>query len=139
MPVKTANQKKYILWMKKNSPKLYRAAIAKMSQSTLLGEEPPTPENWFSSLTNTIMDLAPKYLQLKQQKDVMKMQMKRAQQGLPPANVADYAPVVKADINLAPETRKEIIEAGQSSLNDMMKPLLIGGGLLALYFVMKKR
>lgn len=137
MSKKELSEKLFIKWVKKNNPVLYRAALAQ-NNNTLNGDEEASNSNWFDKITDTISNLAPKYLQYKQQKKVMSMQIKRAKSGLPPANVADYAPVIKTQIDLAPETRAELIKGGQASLNDFAKPLLIGGGLLAAFLMLKK-
>lgn len=127
------SRKEFIAWVKKTNPKLYRAALVNSDGMSA------SMNDWFTKVTDSITNLAPKYLQFKQQKDVMKMQMKRANQGLPPAKVEDYAPVIKTRIDLAPETRAEIIKGGRDSLSDFGKPLIYGGlALAAFYFFTKK-
>lgn len=130
----TDSKKMFILWVKKNNPKLYRAALMQANKGqNLLGMG-----GWLDTMVTTITDVAPKYLQYKQQKKVMKMQMKRAARGLPPANVADYAPVIKTEIEIAPETRKSIMR----DTGKMMSPYMIGAGVLgvtALFLLLNKR
>lgn len=135
------SQAAFIKWMKRNNPRLYRAALMRMKNNgSRMGAWYDGAGDWFSGLTKSITDLAPKYLQYKQQKKVMKMQIKRAEQGLPPANVADYAPVIKTRIDLAPETRRELIDAGRKSVKDMLWPIGLGiAGLGTLYIVVNKK
>ena len=73
-------------------------------------------------------------MQYRQQKDLMKMQLQRAQAGLPPANVADYTPVLKIQTELAPETRTAFID-------QLGKPIIFGGLALAAFMLFsgKKR
>lgn len=129
-------RKAFIQWIKRNNPKLYRAALLRVKNS---GGSLNGMDGWFDSLTSSLTDLAPKYLQYKQQKKVMKMQMTRAEKGLPPANVADYAPVIKTRVDIAPETRRELISAGQKSLKDMMLPIGLGVGGLVLVLALTRK
>lgn len=130
-PVLTRNQKNFVLWIRKFNPKLYRAALLRANKKHGLSGI----GDFFGDLLGNLTDLAPKYLQFKQQKDLMKMQLKRAQEGLPPAKVEDYAPVIKTRIDLAPATRTAMV----GGIKDIMMPLAIGGGVLLLVLAMKKR
>lgn len=130
---KKQSKKLYVIWVKKNFPKLYRAALVSNAGNGMGGGW-----DWLDNITESITSLAPKYIQYKQQKKVMKMQMDRAKQGLPPANVADYAPVIKTQIDLAPETRKELIDAGSTSLKEMVLPISLAVGAGVLFYSLKK-
>lgn len=129
--MKTRNQQRFIAWTKKTFPKLYHAALLDIKSKKGLGGI----GDFFGDLIGSLKDLAPSYLQFKQQKDLMKMQLKRAQQGLPPADVKDYAPVIKTQIDLAPATRTAVI----GGMKDMIMPIAIGGGVLLLVLALKKR
>lgn len=127
----TRNQELFLVWTKKTFPKLYHAALLKnKARSNLQGMG-----GFFDDIIGSITDLAPAYLSFKNQKDLMKMQLKRAEQGLPPANVADYTPVIKTQVELAPATRSAVV----GGIKDMIMPLAIGGGILLVILAMKKK
>lgn len=145
----TQAKKDTLLWFKKNEPYIYRVAMRKMEidQGGELGAI-----EWgaigssigkaFNSLTTTVSNLAPQYLQFQQQKKVMDMQLKRAQQGLPPANIQDYAPVVKLEPSITPETEAAITRSAVQVTNSAaqkMLPFLIGGGLLGAFLLFRKK
>jgi hypothetical protein len=128
--MKTENQKNFVVWTKKNFPKLYQAAILDMQKGEMGGFA-----DFFTGITDSITNLAPSYLQFRQQKSLMKMQLKRAKAGLPPANVSDYTPVIKTRVDLAPDTRTALV----GGVKDMLMPLAIGGGILLVILAMKKK
>lgn len=128
--VKSKNQVKFIAWTKKTFPRLYHAALLDIKQKKGLGGI----GDFFGDLVGSLKDLAPSYLQFKQQKDLMKMQLKRAQSGLPPADVKDYTPVIKTQIDLAPETRRAVV----NQTANLIKPLMIGGGVLLGIMALKR-
>lgn len=61
----------------------------------------PAKPSWLQ----TIADLAKTYILTRQQKSIMDMQLKRAEQGLPPVDVATMAPTVRVIGDLPPQTK----------------------------------
>lgn len=153
MASNTLAQRQFLVWLKNNDPFLYRTAIK--AAEIRAGKTNPLDGlgfDWgsiassvgttFNNVAKSIGDLAPTYLQYKQQKDVIKMQLKRAEQGLPPANVEDYSPVVRIAPQITPETEAAISRVATQSVkqagNKMIYPI-IGVGVLALILLVKKR
>lgn len=126
----TKNEMKFVVWVRKTHPALYKKAISK-TPGKMGGMG-----GWIDMFTSTVSNIAPKYLQYKQQKTLMKMQLKRAERGLPPAKVADYTPVISTRVDLAPETRQAVIKSGQKAVQPLIYGLL---GLGAVFLIMKKK
>ena len=124
------NRAKFLAWVKNKYPKIYRAALLKAGNRGLSGLGQET-ESWWDKIVTGIQEVIPAALQYKQQKDLMNMQLQRAQAGLPPANVADYTPVLKIQTELAPETRTAFID-------QLGKPVIFGALALLAFMMMKK-
>lgn len=114
-------QRQYVEWFKRHEPFWYRVAMKRLdmqsspSQNMLRG----LGVSWsgvFTSLVDTVKEAAPAYLQAKQQKEIMEMQLKRAEKGLPPANIDDYTPSVKIQPTITPETEQAITRVATQSL-----------------------
>lgn len=140
-------KKDYLKWMQQNEPFIYEVAMQRLrnENSNLSGwaDFGASIGKAFSTVTNTVSNLAPTYLQYKQQKKVMDMQMRRAEQGLPPANVEDYTPAVKVRVDASPETQQAIqtaaVQATQTGIDKMMPVFLLGGvGIIAMLMLKKK-
>ncbi len=142
----TQAKKAAIDWFKQNEPFMYKVAMKRIelenNQLAGWGDIGASIGKVFSSLTDTVANVAPTYLQYQQQKKVMDMQMKRAESGLPPANVEDYTPAVKIQAEVSPETEQAITRVAQQSIETgaqkMMPFLLAGGGLVAFLLLRKK-
>ena len=130
--IKKVNRAKFLSWVKSQHPKIYRMALLRAGNRgrslSGLGQE---EVSWWSKMVTSIQEVIPAALQYRQQKDIMKMQLQRAQAGLPPANVADYTPVLKIQTDIAPETRAAFFD-------QLGKPVIFGGLALAAYMILKK-
>jgi len=142
------NKLDFIKWVKINQPELYNAALVETveggvgipwapTKSGNYGEKPAP--SWVDKMTGVIGSLAPQLIKLRQQRSLMRMQIKRARQGLPPANVADYTPVIKTRIDVGADTRNALIAEGRRGFKAMALPAagIIGVGLLI--FALKKK
>ena len=118
--------------------------VAALERMNGLGadEEPGFMEKLFGLATTVL----PTYLQYQQQKDVLDIQIKRAEQGLPPLETAQYAPSVQ--IGLDQETVQRLANeataraqsmAGAFASSPMLPMLLLGGGVLAFMMMSKKK
>lgn len=77
------------------------------------------------------------YLTLKNQRDAMKINLDRAQAGLPPIDVATSAPVIKTVVDIEPSLARELTSNIGAGINRNM--LIIGAvGLVVLFFMMRK-
>ena len=131
MNTQIAAQKQYIDWIRKNDPFLWEVAKKRLQLlKTEMGDTAPQPisiSSIFSNLVETVKAAAPSLLQIKQQKDIMDMQIKRAKQGLPPANVEDYTPSVKIQPVITSETEAAITRVASQTLNEGI------GGIIRKY------
>ena len=132
LEIKKVNRAKFLSWVKSRHPKIYRMALLRAgSRSGRLSGLGQETESWWSKMATGIQEMIPAALQYRQQKDIMKMQLQRAQAGLPPANVADYTPVLKIETELAPETRAAFID-------QLGKPVIFGALALGAFLLLKK-
>ena len=130
------NRFQFVHWVKKKYPDLYSKVIQKIgAQPQVMNGLGDTGDSWFSNFTGALTSLGQTVLQYKAQKKLMDMQMQRAQSGLPPLQAAEYAPAIKVVTEAGPETRRVVTETG----NKLMIPLAIGGGLLVVALLMRKK
>lgn len=91
-----------------------------------LGQTETAEPSLVTEWGNNFFDLAKQYFQLEGQRDIIKLNIARAEQGLPPISAESVAPQV--NVGLSPETQKLAIYG------------LVGVGLVAaLMAVTKKR
>lgn len=143
---------KYTRWLKKTNPMLFKVVTAeadirdKIQQKYMsktrglygpneimgLGEEDTTESTpgFWDNLVSAAKTIIPTYIAAKQQRDIYKMQMARAERGLPPLNAAQVAPVIRTQIDMGPQMTQGI--------KKMIIPLGIGAAALGVFFMMKK-
>ena len=132
---KTEARIAFVDWLQKNHPALATAAIdyADTPGASGLGQE----TSWWQKLASGAAALGTTYLALKNQRDAMKLNLARAEQGLPPVDIASTAPVVRTQVEVSPEIARKIGGSIGGGINTGM--LAIAGiGLIALLFLMKK-
>ena len=136
MLTQTQARIQFLAWLQQNHPALASAAIEyadKPDNLAGLGAE----ESWWQKLTSGAVALGTTYLALKNQRDVMKMNLARAEQGLPPLDVASTAPVVRTQIEMDPALASKIGGSIGSGLNTTM--LMVGAGILLLVLFMGRQ
>lgn len=140
------NQQRFVQMIRKTHPRLYAIAKARVGEPPTgagLGQitkngTTETASSWFSRLTDTLTTLAPTYLQYKSQKELLEIQLQRAQEGLPPLETSQYAPAVQ--IGLDPEqTREAIAAAGAQAGEFLRQPMVLAAGAGLLLLVMMRR
>jgi len=141
------NQQRFVQMIKRTHPRLYAIAKARvgepptgsgLGQITKTATTTETSSSWFSRLTDTLSTLAPSYLQYKSQKELLEIQLQRAQEGLPPLETSQYAPAVQ--IGLDPEqTREAIAAAGAQAGEFLRQPMVLAAGAGILLLVMMRR
>lgn len=74
----------------------------------MMGELPVNassqPAAWYQNVLNTAAQAATQYLTLKQQQELLKIQTRRLEQGLPPLDVSQYTPGVSVGIAQSTQT-----------------------------------
>jgi hypothetical protein len=137
-------------WLKMNHPALFQRAItiAENSRNNALGQiyGPPAPEtiaapetnggSFWDKFTAAAMGLGTTYLTLKNQRDAMKINLERAQAGMPPIDMATSAPVIRTQVDLSPELTTRLMSTAGEGMQKMLIPAAIG--LVALLFFMRK-
>lgn len=130
-----------INWVKQNDPYLYQVALAKTkAEAQNLGET--APSGFMANLLDNIQKAGTALLQYKGQKKILDLQVERARQGLPPINAADYAPTIKTQIALDPETMQQAQATGIQMAKDginSLKPIFFGALALGAFLMLKRR
>ena len=126
----------FLSWLQQNHPALAAAAVDyadRPDNLAGLGAE----ESWWQKLTSGAMALGTTYLALKNQRDAMKMNLARAEQGLPPLDVASTAPVIRTQVEIDPALAAKIGGSIGSGLNTTM--LMVGAGILLVVLFMGQK
>lgn len=120
-------------WLKSEHPDIFTRAVSAAAQSELsgLGET----EGFWSKFTKAAAGLGTTYLALKNQRDAMKINLERAQQGQPPIDVATSAPVVRTQVDLSPELTQRLVSTAGEGIN---KTLLLAGAGVVAFLLFKK-
>ena len=125
--------------IKRNHPALFAAALRAtkrekdMKKLAGLGET-EKPSLW-DRLSENLVKMGSAYLSIKNQKDLMELNLERAQQGLPPLDAGSTAPVIKTQVELPPGMVSQIRDEASLSLN---KILLFGAAAIAAVFLIKR-
>lgn len=124
-------------WLKDNHPELFKAALAKAANATAtlsaLGAEEGS--SFWSKFGKAALGLGTTFLALKNQRDAMKINLERAQQGQPPIDVATSAPVIRTQVDVSPELQRELISTAGAGIN---KTLLLAGAGLAAFLLFNR-
>lgn len=127
------SQAQFLTWLKKWNPSLYSATLERADQATLgfLGEE----QSLWSKIVNGVSSLGTTYLALRNQKELLELNLERAKAGQPPLDAGATAPVVRTQIDLPPDIMAQL---SQGAANTTNKILLYGGGGLLAFLLLKK-
>ena len=116
----TTNEQKFIDFMREFFPETYKEAMLQSSDSynAQLGLDTPKTrfpmqravpkKSWFESFTDSIKKIAPALIQYKTQKNILKVQLQRAKQGLPPLDTSALAPTIRVQPELTPEMYADV-------------------------------
>lgn len=123
-------------WLKNEHPAIFQRAVKIASQGETLGALGAETGGFWSKFSTAALGLGTTYLALKNQRDAMKINLERAQQGQPPIDVATSAPVVRTQVDMSPELTQKLVSTAGAGINKTL--LLAGAGILALLFFMRK-
>jgi len=128
-------------WLKNNHPAIFNKAVraaASKNPNVRLGatDAEPTKSFW-TKFTEAAAGLGTTFLSLKNQRDAMKLNLARAQQGLPPIDAATSAPVIRTQVDMSPELTSRLVSTAGEGINKTL--LLAGAGLAAALFFMRKK
>jgi len=131
-------------WLKKEHPALYRRAAsaadsaASEKAAPLVGNSRAglgeTDSGWFSSFIGAAATLGGTYLNLKNQRDQLKINLQRAQVGQPPIDVAG-TPILTTRVELPAGTVEKITQSAGMNINKILIFAALGIGA---FFVLKR-
>lgn len=128
------SKKMFLQWLAINEPVIFKAAAERAESPGLSGIA-----DFFTSAVDVIKQAAPAITQYKAQSKILKVQLERAKQGLPPLDTADYAPTIKVQPQLTPETNYAIqqgltsgVSGGLGGIGKYLPFVLLGVGALFL-------
>lgn len=124
-----AAKRDFILWLKKRHPRLY--ADAMRNSGINLGDFASSISSIFGSISSAVQNLAPAYLQTQQQIELLRLNIKRAQQGLTP--YATYAEATGAGAASTPAAPPPAAAPASSGVPGWL--ILAGLGLLAFKLI----
>lgn len=136
--------KEFLGWLSQYSPEVHSmvmqqvpeagTAIATPPHMEGLGQDPvtqaaqpaaaPAPVPWYQKVLDVAGSVGEAYFTYKAQKDVMKVQQRRAEQGLPPIPTEAYAPTIRHQVDIPPEIKQAAMGTGT------LIALAAGAGLL---------
>jgi len=116
-----AAQEQFVDWLRKNQPNVYKAAIDEVGIG--LGEK----DTWWDSFIGAAKELVPVIVGARSQKKILDVQLRRAEQGLPPLNTQQISPTVRVQAGLTPDMKRLVL------------PALLGITALVAFMVWKKR
>lgn len=134
---KVKAQAQFLTWLAEKHPALYDAVVGRImrqDENKQLGQTETETTSLWSKITTGLLAVGTTYLSLKNQRDAMKLNLARAEQGLPPIDPGITAPVIRTEIDLPPDVIDKLTATAGLQIN---KILLWGGAALALFFIMK--
>lgn len=134
MLTQTEARIQFMAWVQDSFPALAAAAIDYADTPTVagLGAE----ESFWNKLGKGLVGLGSTYLALKNQREALKINLERAKMGQPPIDMASTAPVIRTQVEIDPALASKLATRIGGGINTTM--LMMGAGLLALLFFMKK-
>lgn len=139
--VLTPAQQQFLVWLKRFNPRLFYAATKDAGQLPAgLGATATTQTSPWSSILNNLSTLGTTYLNFSNQQQILKTQLARAQQGLPPLNASQYTVPTQVQVGVSPQTGQQIAAGVTSGLKAYVLPLGVAAfGLVAVMAMKPKR
>ena len=135
------SKQEFINWMRQNQPFIFEIALERANLLDQgLGNISENVTGFFNNLVDTVKNVAPQYINFRQQKKLLDIQINRAKNNLPPLDADKFTPAIKIAPVITQETAEQAKEIARKSISDNSnKLLLLGGGVLALVFLMRRR
>lgn len=133
------SQQEFINWVRQNQPFIFE--IAKERANLLdqgLGNISDNVTGFFNNLVDTVKNVAPQYINFRQQKKLLDIQINRAKNNLPPLDADKFTPAIKIAPVITPETAEQAKEIARKSIAESFnanKLMLFGGGALLLFML----
>lgn len=141
----TKARAQFLTWLKSTNPDVFERVVSVAESG--MGDLPPVDfglrgmgaaeatesETWWQKLSSGLTAMGSAYLGYQTQKDLIELNMQRAEQGLAPLENT-IAPTVRTEVALDPAIVQRLQESATAGLSNM---LLIGGVVLGAFFLMK--
>ena len=132
---KHLSRAQFVTWLQNKHPELWNAILTKSE----LGQAETTAQkkSFWDKIMDTVTTIGPAYLQYEAQRKMLKLNIERAQQGLPPLDPDVYGavPTIRTEVDISPEIagrlKEGIMGIGMNTL------LLVGAGL-AVFMLMRR-
>lgn len=143
---KQTAKKQFIKWFKQREPFLFNVAKHrfKLRRPGLHGNDMEMAgiSEIFTGIVDTVKNVAPSLIQLSSQKKILDMQIKRAEQGLPPLDASQYSPTIKVEAAISPESeeaaKRIALETTRQGASEL-KPLFFGALILGAMLLLRKK
>lgn len=122
-------------WLKETHPQIFEAAIKKASAGSLGTTDTVPTKSFWQKFSDAATGLGTTYLALRNQKEAMKINLARAQNGQPPIDVASSAPVVRTQVDIDPRLARQLVSTAGEGLN---KTLMYAGLGLVAFLAFRK-
>jgi hypothetical protein len=135
------NRKEFLIWLAQKNPKLLKIALKNAEIQRAIAKKlghVGHVEGVWETIADTVQKVAPALVQSKIQLDMYKINVKRAEQGLPPIDNTAITPTIKVQTELGPETRQELTKTAEKGLSKLITPALIVGGVFLFAMMSKK-
>lgn len=131
----------FLTWLREKHPQLYNAVMEKMERSEYNAQlsglgQTENGDSWWQKLTGGLLAVGTTYLSLKNQRDAMKLNLARAEQGLPPIDPGITAPVIRTQIDLPPDVIEKITGTAGTQVNKML--LFAGAAIIGIMLFMQR-
>ncbi len=137
------SKKLFLKWLDQKEPFLLRLAKKNIALKSGLGaSDSVSKASWYDQIISTVKEIAPTVIKARAQSKALKIQMKRADMGLPPLNISDYTPAIKISPEITPESEAALTRMAKGTIQAGMKRMLMYGVPLALgayFLIFKKR
>lgn len=136
---KQSGRQQFLNWLQNTDPTLYSRTMTMVKarrRSNSLSNYDNSLGGIWDDIKGSLSAVLQTGLKLKQQRDLYKLQMARAERGFPPLKVDEFAPVIKTEIEIGQKTRNQLFSELGSGFKKYMIPA--GIGLAALIFFMRR-
>jgi len=141
------NKKKFIRWLNQNHPKLLKDALDKANatradvglsgmNAASSGNSTDSQSSWYDKILNALPSVVSGYTAIKQQQQLIELNKKRAQQGLPPLN---NPPAINVQGEAGPKTRAALQQSIKDAASQYVPYVAAGIGLIFLLNSRRRR
>lgn len=138
----TESALQFATFVKQKYPKLFEAARERADRATnvekvtgmglvdpsSIGKAAKSNGGWWNTFLKSTAALGTTYLTLKNQRDALKMNLKRQEQGLAPVDIQPSGPVIRTQVDLPPDVVQKVTSSAGLQVN---KILMFGAFALA--------